>query len=245
MAKKQTEWFENWFDTNYYHILYKKRNDAEASAFIDALIKFFNPPIQSNFLDLACGKGRHSIYLHQKNFNVVGLDLSHNSIESASKFTLPDLKFMEHDMRQPLNGYQFDYVLNLFTSFGYFDDPKDDLAVIRNAKQCLKPGGIFLLDYFNATKPNDHFDIPFTKEVDSIKFDLIKHIKEGRIIKEITVNDSGKISEFTEQVRIYSLGQFKQIFNNEGLTIENVFGSYDLEPYDERFSDRLILVARN
>ena len=245
MADKENEWFKNWFDTPYYHLLYKKRDEAEAARFLDLLIKLLAPPKGSKFLDLACGKGRHSIYLHNKGFDVTGLDLSHNSIECASKFCTKSIQFIEHDMRQPLNGYKFDYVINLFTSFGYFSDIEDDKAVIKNVKQCLKPGGIFVLDYFNAAKPNAHFDIPFTKTVDSIQFNIIKHIKEGRIIKAITVNDSGKIMEFTEEVRIYSFAQFKQILTNEGLTIVQTFGGYELEPYNEQTSDRLILLAKN
>ncbi len=245
MAKEQNEWYKNWFDTAYYHLLYKKRDDDEAARFIDLLVNFLAPPKDSIFLDLACGKGRHSIYLNQKGFDVTGLDLSSKSIESAQLSDSISLRFAEHDMRQNLKGDSFDYVLNLFTSFGYFTDPDDDIAVIKNIKQCLKPGGIFVLDYFNAAKPNAHFDIPFTKTVDSIQFDLMKQIKDGRIIKEIKVTDSGNIYEFTEQVRIYSLEQFKQILSNEGLTIVQTFGSYDLEPYHELTSDRLILIAKN
>lgn len=245
MSDKQNEWFQNWFDTAYYHILYKKRDDTEARRFLDLLIRFLAPPRHSKFLDLACGKGRHSIYLHKKGFNVLGVDLSHNSIECAGRFCSKFINFIEHDMRQPLDGYTFDYVVNLFTSFGYFSDPTDDITVIKNVKKSLKPGGVFVLDYFNATKPNAHFDIPFTKTVDSVQFDIIKHIKGDRIIKEIKVTDSGKVYEFTEQVRIYSLEQFKQILANEGLTLVQTFGSYDLEPYNELTSDRLILIAKN
>ena len=245
MAGKENEWFENWFDSPYYHILYKKRDDAEAARFLDLLIKYLKPSKHAKFLDLACGKGRHSIYLHSKGFDVTGIDLSHNSIECAEKFCSETLQFIEHDMRQPLNGYTCDYILNLFTSFGYFIDPEDDKAVIKNVKACLNPGGIFVLDYFNAAKPNSHFDIPFTKTIDSIQFDIIKHIKEGRIIKEIMVNDSGKIFEFTEQVSIYSSEHFKQILAHEGLTLVQTFGSYDLEPYNEQTSERLILLAQN
>lgn len=245
MADKENEWFENWFDTVYYHVLYKKRDDAEAAYFIDSLIKYLAPQKGSKFLDLACGKGRHSIYLNQKGFDVTGLDLSQNSIENACLYKNSRLRFLEHDMRQNLQNHSFDYVLNLFTSFGYFTDPNDDIAVIKNVKKSLNPGGFFVLDYFNAAKPNAHFDIPFTKTVDSIRFDLIKHVKDGRIIKEIKVTDSGKVYEFTEQVRIYSLEQFKQILADEGLNLVQTFGSYDLEPYNELTSDRLILIAKN
>ncbi len=245
MSENENEWFKNWFDTAYYHILYKKRDHSEASRFIDALVDFLAPQKGSKFLDLACGKGRHSIYLNQKGFDVTGLDLSHNSIQCAKQLESQSLRFLEHDMRLPLQNFEFDYILNLFTSFGYFDEIEDDIAVIRNVMQCLKPGGTFILDYFNAAKPNANFDVLFTKTIDNIDFEIIKHIKDGRIIKEITVNDSGKILKYAEQVRLYNLEQFKQIVTDQGLTIVQTFGSYDLETYNEATSDRLILVVKN
>ena len=86
--------------------------------------------------DLATDQRVHKtcMCLHNLGFDVTGLDLSHNSIECASKFCSKGIRFIEHDMRQPLNGYTFDYIVNLFTSFGYFTDIQDDKAVIKNVK---------------------------------------------------------------------------------------------------------------
>ena len=78
-------WFESWFDTPYYHILYKERNDDEAQLLMDNLTQYLNLPEEAKILDLACGKGRHSIYLNQLGFDVTGADLSTNSIAEAKK----------------------------------------------------------------------------------------------------------------------------------------------------------------
>jgi cyclopropane fatty-acyl-phospholipid synthase-like methyltransferase len=75
------EWFKSWFDTKYYHILYKDRNDAEAQAFIDELAEKLHFQTDQTFLDLACGKGRHSVYLNKKGLDITGVDLSEESIE--------------------------------------------------------------------------------------------------------------------------------------------------------------------
>ena len=83
MHKKQ--WFETWFDTEYYHILYKHRDENEADLFIDKLVRFLNIPVQSKVLDLACGKGRHAMVLHRYNLEVLGVDLSKNSIKEANE----------------------------------------------------------------------------------------------------------------------------------------------------------------
>lgn len=80
MNKDTTTWFTSWFDTPFYHILYKDRDDTEAQHFMDKLTGYLNIPEGGSILDLACGKGRHSIYLNSLGFDVTGADLSENSI---------------------------------------------------------------------------------------------------------------------------------------------------------------------
>ena len=114
------DWFKTWFDTEYYHLLYKDRNDAEADVFIKHLFHSLNLKKEATVLDLACGKGRHSLVINELGFNVTGVDLSENSIKEASKCENEKLSFAVNDMRMPLEGQNFDVVVNLFTSFGYF-----------------------------------------------------------------------------------------------------------------------------
>jgi len=116
----EKEWFESWFDTKYYHILYKNRDYTEAEKFISKLIDFLNPEPDSKFVDIACGRGRHSVYINRLGYSVVGYDLSEESILEAKKHSKKDLKFYTHDMRQIFRTNYFDFALNLFTSFGYF-----------------------------------------------------------------------------------------------------------------------------
>ena len=84
--KTQKDWFVSWFDTPYYHILYKHRDDTEAQLFMKNLIKTLEFSKKQLLLDLACGKGRHSIYLNALGYNVIGADLSKNSIAHAKQF---------------------------------------------------------------------------------------------------------------------------------------------------------------
>ena len=144
------EWFASWFDSRYYHILYKNRNDLEAARFIDNLLTYLRPTESSYILDLACGAGRHSIYLNQKGFSVHGVDLSSKSIELANKSIRKDLKFSVHDMRDLDSVNRYTHVFNLFTSFGYFDDDNDNNKVVSSIFNSLKPEGIFILDFLNA-----------------------------------------------------------------------------------------------
>ena len=151
-AKPQTNtWYADWFDTPYYHILYKDRNYREAQLFMDNLTHYLNLPEKAKVLDLACGKGRHAIYLNQLGFDVVGADLSENSIAEASKNSNDTLHFVVHDKREPYDE-KFDAIFNLFTSFGYFDDDKTNISVLKKFKEGLMEEGVLVIDFLNINK---------------------------------------------------------------------------------------------
>src|SRR6476620_2033836 len=135
------EWFSSWFDTPYYHILYKNRDYSEASLFIDNITRFLDLKPNADCWDLCCGKGRHSIYLNKKGYRVIGTDLSAQSITEANKNANDTLEFYSHDMRHLFRTNYFDAVFNLFTSFGYFETRHDDVNVFNAVEKALKPKG--------------------------------------------------------------------------------------------------------
>ena len=116
----QETWFKDWFNSPYYHQLYKNRDLKEAELFIDKLVQHLKVSPGSRMLDVGCGKGRHCIQLAGKGFDVTGIDLSEESIEEALKYEQENLHFFTHDMRLPFWINYFDYAFNFFTSFGYF-----------------------------------------------------------------------------------------------------------------------------
>ena len=126
-------WYTSWFNSPYYHILYKDRDYTEAGRFMDKLTADLQLEKGSKILDLACGKGRHSIYLSELGYDVTGADLSPKNIEAAKKYERPGLRFVIHDMCLPFLE-KFDAIFNLFTSFGYFESPNDNLRAIRTFK---------------------------------------------------------------------------------------------------------------
>ena len=133
------DWFVDWFDTPYYHILYQNRNDLEAKKFIQTLMGHLKLPKSSKILDLACGKGRHSKTLNELGYDVLGVDLSENSINEAKRLSNDTLSFRVHDMREVLVGTKFDAIFNLFTSFGYFDSNKENERMCASIAQMLLP----------------------------------------------------------------------------------------------------------
>lgn len=240
---KKTDWFTSWFDTPYYHILYKDRNDKDAQLFMKNITQFLALPLEAHILDLPCGRGRHAIYLNSLGYKITGGDLSENSIQYAKQFENETLKFKVKDMRQPFNN-QYNAVFNLFTSFGYFDNDEDEILVLKNMKHGLFENGVLVLDFLNVSNVKDHLIDDEIKTVDGIDFHIQRKINDQFILKHITFQDNGKKYSFTEQVKRLDLQKFVDYFTAAGFTITNVFGDYHLNEFDEGTSDRLILVAK-
>lgn len=242
---KNCEWFRSWFDSPYYHMLYRHRDESEARLFLDSLLAHFHLPQNARMLDLACGKGRHAIYLHSKGYDVVGVDLSNQSIELAKKAECEGLRFQIQDMRFFKLDIKFDCILNLFTSFGYFNDPQQNQLVLERIKDHLLEGGLFVLDYFNADSVVRNFCPSIHHTCEHVQFEVSKKIVNDQIVKEIIVRDGDKTFTFEEHVQLLVFSDICSMLKKSGLEFVDVFGSYALEDFDPASSDRMIIIARN
>jgi SAM-dependent methyltransferase len=240
----KSEWFSEWFNSPYYHILYKNRDEAEAHRFIDNLQDYFRFTPQNRILDLACGRGRHSIYLNSKGFDVTGIDIAAQNIAYAKQFENDRLHFYVHDMRKPYVRNTFCYVLNLFTSFGYFETEGENINAICTVTEAMSKGGRLVLDFFNTTKVLRNLKPQMDKEVDGIRFKIRKKLESGFIVKDMAFEDKGRVFQFQERVKAISCDQFLHYFDVADLELLHIFGDYNLNPYDEATSDRMIFVAR-
>ena len=238
------QWFESWFDSRWYPILYHHRDYKEAEGFIEHLLQALSPASGAKFLDLACGRGRHSVFIHEQGHDVMGLDLSAASIADAKKSEGPGLQFAVHDMRSPLDR-QFDFIFNLFTSFGYFEDQDDNDQVLENVAKSLLSGGTFVLDFFNVAWVLKQI-VPFQEiELQGIHFTIRKRFEKGFIIKSIQLVDAGETFHFEERVQGLTLADFEGLFSKAGLEIEEIWGDYAGARFDAARSTRLILFARH
>ncbi len=241
MITEKQEWFKDWFDTKYYHILYQDRNDDEAQLFMRHLVSFLELKKNSNIFDLPCGRGRHSVFLNTLGYDVIGADLSENSIEYAKQFENESLHFKVQDMRIPFE-LKFDAIFNLFTSFGYFDDEDTNIKVLQNLKNGLKEDGVLVIDFLNVNYVKQsmvEFEV-LTKG--NIDFIINRSIDENFIIKDIRFSADGKSHHYTEKVKFLSLTVLKSYFKKAGLNLKHTFGSYNLSPFDSKLSNRLILI---
>ncbi len=240
----QKEWFSSWFDTSYYHILIKNMIIREAALFMDNITSLLQIQSNAKCWDLCCGKGRHSIYLNKKGLNVIGTDLSPQSILEANKSANETLEFYEHDMRKLFRTNYFDVVFNVFTSFGYFEKREDDLHVFDSVQKSLKSKGLFVFDYLNAQYVKNSMVETDTKIMDDIAFNISKKIENNTVVKSIDFTDKGQDFHFEERVKLFDKSYFEKLAEECNLNVLNTFGNYQLQEFDVNISPRLILVLQ-
>lgn len=240
---KSENWFASWFDSPYYHILYKDRNYREAQLFMDNLTHYLNLPEKAKVLDLACGKGRHSIYLNQLGFDVLGADLSENSIAEANKNSNKTLHFQVHDMRETFEE-KFDAIFNLFTSFGYFENDEDNLVTLKAMKNSLTEYGFAVIDFMNVNQVINSLVPEETKTVNEIDFHIKRYVIDGHIYKEIDFEDQGRKYHFTEKVKALTLQDFEEMMKEAGIFLLDIFGDYKLKKFHKNESERLIMIFK-
>lgn len=237
-------WFKDWFNTRYYHILYGNRDANEAAGFLDNILSLLKPQQASKMLDVACGKGRHSIYLNSKGFDVTGIDLSAESIAVAKKSENDRLHFRVEDMRLLQDEDVYDYAFNLFTSFGYFDDEGDNLLALKNICKALKPGGTFVFDYLNDIPAVNKLTGLEVKTIQGVQFTIRKEFDDRYIYKYIDVFDGAVEQKFMERVERFSIEKISDLLNAAGLQVEQTFGGHGLDDYDPATSQRMILFCK-
>ena len=237
-------WFATWFDSPYYHLLYKNRDEKEAQVFIDNLIEKLQLKKGSKLIDIACGKGRHATYFNKKEMNVVGVDLSPNSIAYAKQNENNNLQFSVHDMREVYKENHFDIVTNLFTSFGYFENKDDEQKAINAMAENLKSDGVLIIDFMNIKKIIANLISSEKKTIDGITFNIKRSVQNNHIIKDIEIIDDNETQHFQEKVKAITLADFSVFVSNVGLNIIDIFGNYKLDDFDATISDRLILICK-
>ncbi len=246
-------WFESWFDSPYYEEIYDHRDLSEAKEFILRLTTTLALPTTTQILDLGCGWGRHTRSFAELGYTTTGLDLSPRLIAKAQEnFIRPNdsisqrMNFCIGDMRDFQLNRDFDVVVNLFTSFGYFEDSDQDLKVLRNAHCHLKEDGFLVLDYFNT-------DAVLAKLNESEfrcgpKFDtkIRRTLEDGYIIKTIEIihKNLNQLNEiYVEKVRCYGTDELHAMLNLSGFDVIHHWGNYHLDPAVQS-SPRCIFAAR-
>ncbi len=241
-------WFEEWFDSPLYEKLYSNRDEKDAASLADLIEEVIPVSDYRKVLDLGCGRGRHSITLAQRGYQVTGIDLSNKAIEKAKRIAgqknLNNVKFFVRDMRDPLPK-QFDAIVNLFTTFGYFLEDEENRRVLRNTGKMLNQGGILFLDYLNPHYVEKNLVPSESGMYENLTYNVTRQIKDGMVFKTIQFSDDSldKPVKYRERVKLYDLEWFRDVLTESGYDIIETYGNYEGSPFLVE-SPRMIIVAK-
>ena len=242
----RSAWFNTWFDSPFYDRLYARRDHREADSFIRGLMQRLKLPEGARVLDVGCGNGRHSRVLSGLGFDVLGIDQSARMVSEARRHEKPGLHFLRHDMREPFAFGGFGLVVNLFTSFGFFETREEHDRSIGNMAGSLSADGTLVMDFLNADHVAANLVPEERKTVDGLEFHVERRIDECFIYKSIRVIDTvkGDVHLFEERVRAFRLNDFREMFGHAGIYVAEVYGDYAWTPFDALESPRLVMFGR-
>jgi len=244
------QWFEDWFDSPLYEQLYAHRDHDDALQLAHLIAEHCPPTRYPSMLDLACGRGRHSLNFARMGYTLTGVDLSPNAIQKASNHAKSEhleITFSIGDMRQALPE-TFDLIVNLFTSFGYFEADDENEAVIRSLSQMIKPKGVIWIDFLNSHYVRQHLKPRDEGHLPDWNYWIKRWIDGDAIHKEIHLiqPSSGDEQLFREYVRLYDIAWFTQVLAKYDVKILAAFGDYAGTPFKEASSPRLLMkIGRN
>lgn len=222
-------------------------DDEELEEELDFIYSLLNLDEGSIILDLCCGQGRHTNGLAESGYFVIGLDSSRELLNIAKKLSCKNTFFIEGDMRDiPLKRNSCDAVINMFTSFGFFDD-EENLKVLKSVSYILKRKGRFLMDHWNpyavqqldGTK-NWWWINKKTLSLAEASYDF----HSGRLQDKRTIIDfkKGSINKSVRDIRFYTLPELDAMLKSAGMRIIETFGDIDGRSYDAN-SRRLITLS--
>lgn len=243
------EWWESYFDAHYlleYEPIFSLARDR---ADVARLIEILGLPAGERLLDVPCGQGRHAHLLAEAGFDVTGLDYSKHLLDIARKRgTGASLRYVEGDMRTLPAKWsgRFAAVLNLFTSFGFFMDPADDVRVIREFARVLQPNGVMIWHGGSRDGVMAKFlSRDWWKAADGTMVAHERTFDSLSGILTIRSHWAGKRAsgEREHRIRLYTASRLAEICRTAGLIVEEAFDGWSSAPLSRRSSE-MVLVAR-
>jgi SAM-dependent methyltransferase len=237
---QEADWFEEWFGEDYLRI-YQHRDEQEAEHAIELIAANLPGRDVNTVLDLGCGAGRHTKVLFER-WWTVGLDLSMALLKEARRES-PDAPYVRADMRElPFADESFDLVVNLFTSFGYFDDDREHARVLSCVRSAMRQGGTFVIDFLNASQVRRDL-VPYDERTENgVTIEQRRVITPDDRFVEKTITLRGTEKEYIERVRLLSAADLEEMLKAAGFEVLKSFGDYSGVGWSED-SPRTILFA--
>jgi cyclopropane fatty-acyl-phospholipid synthase-like methyltransferase len=218
--------------------------EAEAEAIIDIL----NLQRGDTILDTCCGVGRHSLALAARGMNITGVDCTKAYLDAAADSAGEEelsISFVHQDIRNYSNPSAFTAAINMFTSFGYFDNEEDNLLCLKNIHTSLKPDGRLLMDLMGKeVLARDFRESEWFEENGMIILQKHRVIQDWRRLENrwLLIKD-GEQHDYTFSHAVYSAEEIVRLLQRAGFSACEVFGNLKKAPYDNRAS-RLVVRAR-
>jgi SAM-dependent methyltransferase len=237
---EEADWFEQWFGEDYLNI-YQHRDEREAEHVVELIASNLAGREIQSVLDLGCGAGRHTKVLCER-WWTVGLDLS-MALLKVARTESPDAPYVRADMRDlPFGDETFDLIVNLFTSFGYFEDDREHARVLSCVCAATKRGGTFVIDFLNAGHVRREL-VPYDERVENgITIEQTRKISPDDRFVEKRIRLRGRGKEYIERVRLLSEADLERMLSVAGFDVSTRFGDYSGAGWSED-SPRTILFA--
>lgn len=243
------DWFlDERFWEESYSFMFPEESFRKAEEQVERIIELSGQS-EGALLDLCCGPGRHSIPLARRGFAVTAVDASSVLLERARSYADEAgvaIEWERRDMREFIRPDTFDLAINMFTSFGFFDDPADNLAVLENIRRSLKPGAALVMDMGGKEVIARKFEPTGASELPDGRLMIQRRdvIDDwGRFENEWLFIDGANVRTFRLRLWVYSGRELRQLLEQAGFVDITLFGKLDGTPYGLEAS-RLIAVAR-
>jgi SAM-dependent methyltransferase len=235
-----TEWFEEWFGEEYLQ-LYPHRDFAEAERAVALILNCVGFTPGWRVLDVACGAGRHSRAFEAAGARCFGLDLSAALLRVARGVTTAPL--VRADMRAlPIRPVSMDLTVNLFTSFGYFDDDAEHAMALSEMVATVRPQGGFVIDFLNAQAVRHRLVPRETQHLNGSEVVVERSVsRDGRYVCKTIQPAGGR--RYAERVRLFGADEIEAMLGAAGVAVQHRFGDYDASPLLPA-SPRTILIGR-
>jgi len=240
------EWFRRAFD-QLYPLIYRHRDHASAAREITDLLTVLRPlglPADALTLDIACGAGRHLAAMRQSGLRAFGLDLSEALLDRAVHESALAGCVIRADIRQLPFAGSFDLATNLFTSFGYFDSDRANLAALRQMVATLRSDGLLVMDHANRARLEATLVPCDVQEVDGLRVESRRSLEDQRVVKRMTITMPDQPAEqITESVRVFTPDELTDMFKAAGASVVTIMGSFRGERFNEQ-SERMIVIGK-
>jgi SAM-dependent methyltransferase len=230
--------------------LFGERRWEMAPAEVDSLLELTDLEPGAHVLDLCCGPGRHALELARRGFWVTGVDRTAAYLDAARQKAADEglkIEFVQEDMRRFVRPGAFDMAINLFTSFGYFKDPADDLQVAKNLQTSLKPGGKLVMEMMGREvlarifRPRDWVWLDEEEGVIMLEERKLSQSWGWMENTWILLRGSERKS-YTLSHRLYAGTELASLLQQAGFTSVALFGGLEGIPYNQS-ARRLVAVA--